>query len=53
MIDLTKFDVKKIFGISKGTEGMKRNQMKFVRAEIFEEGMEEYSGWTISLCWRY
>ena len=43
MIDLTKLDLKKIFGISKGTEGMKRNQTKFVRAEIFEEGMEEYS----------
>ena len=43
MIDLTKLDLKKIFGISRGTEGMKRNQTKFVRAEIFEEGMEEYS----------
>ena len=43
MINFNEFDFEKIFGISKGTEGMKRNQTKFVRAEIFEEGMEEYS----------
>ena len=43
MINFNEFNLKKIFGISKGTEGMKRNQTKFVRAEIFEEGMEEYS----------
>ena len=43
MINFNEFKFEKIFGISKGTEGMKRNQTKFVRAEIFEEGMEEYS----------
>ena len=43
MIDFNQFDFPAIFGISKGTEGLKRNQTKFMRAEIFEEGMEEYS----------
>ena len=43
MINFNEFNFKKIFGISKGTEGMKRNQTKFIRAEIFEEAMAEYS----------
>ena len=43
MINFNEFNLKKIFGISKGTEGMKRNQTKFIRAEIFEEAMAEYS----------
>jgi hypothetical protein len=43
MIDFTKFDFNRIFGVVKGTDGMKRNQTRTVRSEIQEESIALFS----------
>tara|TARA_Y100001951_G_C11156123_1_gene192054 strand:- start:35 stop:553 length:519 start_codon:yes stop_codon:yes gene_type:complete len=44
MINFEKFDLPNIFGVVKMTDGLKRNQMKFIRSEIQEKAIAKHSG---------
>ena len=44
MIDPTLFDFPEIFGTVKSTDGLKRNQVRPLRAEIQEIAIAKYSG---------
>tara|TARA_B100000424_G_C22659134_1_gene362795 strand:+ start:56 stop:580 length:525 start_codon:yes stop_codon:yes gene_type:complete len=44
MIDFNKFDFPSIFGVVKSTDGLKRQQMRFFRAEVQELAIAKYSG---------
>ena len=50
MIDVSRFDFPNIFGVVRATDGMTRNQVRPLRAEIQEIAIAKYSGGQLNYC---